>query len=60
MFRKYEEKQRVLLRETRLGNNVVETRRNTSENTKKYEEFDERIDYFPEILKNTLRRKQNE
>ena len=51
VFRKYEEKQIVLQRETLLGNNVPETRRYTSENTKKYEEFVERIYYFYVILK---------
>ena len=51
VFRKYEEKQRVLPRETLLGNNVPETRRYTLENLKKYEEFVERIYYFYVILK---------
>ena len=51
VFRKYEEKQRFLLRETLLGNNVPETRRYTLENLKKYEEFVERIYYFYVILK---------
>ena len=51
VFRKYEEKQRVLPRETLLGKNVPETRRYTLENLKKYEEFVERIYYFYVILK---------